>query len=180
MLVDLAKKGKVIVFPTDTVYIPMADATNEKAVKKVFKIKKRAARNPVPIFVKDIKMAKKLAKIGKEQEDFLRLVWPGRITVVLRRKKANIKLYGIAKDTVALRMPNFRPVNIVLEKLDRPLIGTSANISGKPASGNLEKVVSQLKGKRFQPDLIVDGGILPGIPSTIIDLTVSPPRILRP
>ena len=179
-IIKLIEKGKVIIFPTDTVYIPMADATNEKAVKKVFKIKERIARNPTPIFVKDMKMAKKIAKIGKKQENILRKVWPGRVTAVLERKKTKIRLYGVASDSIALRIPDFKPINLILEELNRPLVGTSANISGRPASGGLGKVISQLEGKRFQPDLIVDGGILSGVPSTVIDLTVSPPKILRP
>lgn len=179
-VVNLIKQGKVVIFPTDTVYIPAADATNKKAVKKVFKIKRRLLKNPVPIFIKDIKMAKKLAKIDKKQEKFLKSVWPGRVTVVLNRKKIKSKLYGIIKDTIALRIPNFKPVNFLLEKLNRPLVGTSANISGKPPSGNLKEVVLQFKGKKYQPDFIVDAGNLePGKPSTVLDLTIWPPKILR-
>ncbi len=179
-VVNLIKQGKVVIFPTDTVYIPAADATSKKAVKKVFKIKRRLLKSPIPIFIKDIKMAKKLAKIDKKQEKFLKSVWPGRVTVVLNRKKIKSKLYGIIKDTIALRIPNFKPVNFLLEKLNRPLVGTSANISGKPPSGNLQEVVLQFKGKKYQPDLIVDAGNLkPGKPSTVLDLTIWPPKILR-
>jgi len=176
----LMKEGKVVIFPTDTVYIPMADVTNEKAVKKVFKIKGRSFKNPTPIFVKDMKTAKKITKIGKKQENILKKAWPGRVTAVLERKKTKIRLYGVSSDSIALRIPDFKPINLILEELNRPLVGTSANISGRPASGDLRKVTSQLKGKRFQPDLIVDGGILPGVPSTVIDLRVLPPKILRP
>ncbi|MDP2663959.1 MAG: L-threonylcarbamoyladenylate synthase [bacterium] len=178
-IVNLLRKGKVIIFPTDTVYIPMADATDKKAVGRVFRIKRRSLENPIPIFVKDMKMAKKIAKIGKKQENILRKAWPGRVTAVLERKKTKIKLYGVASDSVALRIPDFKPINLILEELNRPLVGTSANISGRPASGNLREVIGQLKGKRFQPDLTVDGGNLPGVPSTVIDLRVLPPKILR-
>ena len=177
---ELLKQGKVIICPTDTVYIPAADASNKRAVKKVFLIKKRSPLKPIPIFVKNIRMAKKLAKIDKEQEKFLQLVWPGKITVILKRKKAKIKLYGVDKETIALRIPNFKLVNLLLEKLNKPLVGTSANISGKPSSGILEEVLQQFKGSKNQPDLIVDAGRLPGRPSMVIDLTVTPPKILRP
>lgn len=177
---ELLKQGKVIICPTDTVYIPAADASNKRAVKKVFLIKKRSPLKPIPIFVKNIRMAKKLAKIDKEQEKFLQLVWPGKITVILKRKKAKIKLYGVDEETIALRIPNFKLVNLLLEKLNKPLVGTSANISGKPSSGILEEVLQQFKGSKNQPDLIVDAGRLPGRPSMVIDLTVTPPKILRP
>ncbi|MCH8741799.1 threonylcarbamoyl-AMP synthase [Patescibacteria group bacterium] len=181
IVIGLIKEGKVIIFPTDTVYIPVADATNKKAVRKVFQIKQRSQKTPFPIFVKDIKMAKKFARIDKTQEKFLKTVWPGKITVVLKRRKTKTKLYGVAKDTIALRIPDFKPVNLLSEKLKIPLVGTSANISGKPASGNLKKILSQLRNKEYQPDLVIDAGNLPkSKPSTVLDLTTLPPKILRP
>ncbi len=178
-IVSALKRGEVIVCPTDTVYIPAADATNEKAVRKVFLIKKRSLRKPIPIFVKDLKMAKKFAKIDKSQDRFLRKAWPGKVTVVLKRKKSKIKLYGVDRKTIALRIPNFELINLLLKKLNRPLVGTSANISSQPPSGNLKEVLQQFKNKKYQPDFVVDGGILSGKPSTVLDLTTLPPKILR-
>jgi len=172
------EKGKTIVFPTDTVYGLLADVANKEAVDKIFKIKKRTTKKPVPIFIKDIEMAKKFTKIDKEQEEFLKLVWPGRVTIVLKRKKR--KLYGVAPDTIALRIPDYEAVNFLLEKLNLPLVGTSANISGKLASGNIKEILNQFKGKKYQPDLVIDAGNLPKRkPSTVLDLTVWPPSILR-
>ena len=180
LIVTLLKQGKVIIFPTDTVYIPVADATNEKAVKKVFQIKQRSWRKSTPLFVKDIRMAKKLAHINKEQEKFLKNVWPGKVTVVFNRTKKRTKLFGVDRRTIALRIPNFKPVNFLLEMLGKPLVGTSANISGYPASGNLKEVLSQFKNKKHQPDFIIDAGNLPkNKPSTVLDLTNFPPKILR-
>jgi L-threonylcarbamoyladenylate synthase len=173
------KSGQVIICPTDTVYIPAADASNKEAVRKVFLLKRRSLKKPTPIFVKDIKTAKKIAKINKKQEKFLQLVWPGKVTVILKRKKAKIKLYGVSKETIALRIPNFKLVNLLLKELNKPLVGTSANISGKPAPGTLKQVLQQIGKNKHQLDLIVDAGKLAGKPSTVIDLTVSPPRILR-
>jgi L-threonylcarbamoyladenylate synthase len=194
LVANLLKDGKVIIFPTDTVYIPIADATNPFSVKKVFQIKKRSRENPIPIFVKNIKMAKKIARIDKTQENFLKDVWPGRVTAVLKRRKTEIRLFGVDKKTIALRIPKFEPVNFLLKKLDFPLVGTSANISGKPPSGNIKEVLRQFEDKRYQtgrsapcnrftikqPDLIVDAGNLPKNKlSTVLDLTVFPPKILR-
>ena len=178
-LVKSLKEGKVIILPTDTVYIPAADATNEKAVRKVFLVKKRSLKKPIPIFVKDIKMARKLARINKEQETFLRNAWPGKVTAVLPSKKSEIKLYGVATKTIALRIPDHKLINILLKRINRPLVGTSANISGQSPSGNLKVVLRQFKGKKHQPDLAIDGGILEGKPSRVFDLTKWPPKILR-
>lgn len=177
---QLIRSGGVVIFPTDTVYIPVADATNRKAVEKVFLIKKRSPKKPIPIFVKDIKLAKKLAKVDKEQELFLRKVWPGRVTAVLKRKSGGPKIYGVEEKSIALRIPNYRPVHFLLEKLNRPLVGTSANISGQPSSGDIKDVLAQFKNRKYQPDLIIDAGKLPKRrPSKVVDLTNWPPKILR-
>ena len=172
------EKGGVVIFPTDTVYGLLADATNKEAVDKIFKIKKRTIQKPVPIFIKDMKMAKKFAKIDKEQEKLLKSVWPGMVTVVLKRKKR--KLYGVALDTIALRVPGYEAVNFLLEKLNLPLAETSANISGKLTSGDIKEILKQFKDKKYQPDLVINAGTLPKRkPSTVLDLTVWPPGVLR-
>jgi len=85
--VQSIKQGKVIVCPTDTIYGLIANVANKKAVERIFKIKKRSKKKPYPIFIKDLKQAKKIARIDKKQEKFLKRVWPGEITAVLKRKK---------------------------------------------------------------------------------------------
>lgn len=186
------KKGEVMVCPTDTIYGLVADAQNEKAIKKIFEIKKRRKRKPLPIFVKDVKMAKELAQVNKEQEFFLRKIWPGEITVILKRNPPSLKLRRARKvsklskilfgkeKTIGLRIPKYRLVNILLKKLNRPLAGTSANISGKAGSDKIKEVLNQFKNKKFQPDLVIDAGNLKkSKPSTIIDLTESRSKFLR-
>jgi len=182
-IVEIAAKsiqqGKVLVCPTDTVYGLVCDATNEKAVEKVFKIKRRVAKKPIPIFVKDLKMAKSLAIINKNQEKFLKKFWPGKVTVILKVKNTpHQKWWGVSKDKkIGLRIPNYKLVNILLEKLNFPLTGTSANISGKPGSTKIREVLKQFENQFStrsgggQPDLILDAGNLkPSLPSTVIDL----------
>ncbi len=174
------KKGEVIVCPTDTVYGLICDATNEKAVERVFKIKQRPKGKPIPIFVRDLKMAKRLVEIGREREKILKKIWPGKVTAVLKRRKEKIKLFGVGKDTIALRIPKYKLINELLKKLNCPLTGTSANISGKPASTKIRTVASQFKNQKFLPDLVLNGGNLrKSLPSTIIDLTKKKPKILR-
>jgi len=181
IIIRKIKEGKVLVFPTDTVYGLICDATNKKAVKRLFRIKKRHSKNPIPLFVKDTETAKKIAKINRLQEDFLKNIWPGGITVVLERKKTKTKLYGINRKTVALRIPNFKAINLLLKKINIPLAESSANISGRVISNNLKRVLNQFKNQRNQPDLVVDAGNLPkNKPSTVLDLTIFPPKILRP
>ncbi len=181
-IVRLIRKGGIIVYPTDTIYGLIADATNGKAVKKVLEIKKRRSRKPLPIFVKDVKIAKALAQIDREQQKFLTKIWPGEVTVVLKRREdcgLPKILFGKTK-TIGLRIPKHKLVNILLEKINKPLVGTSANISGRPGSTKIKKVLTQFKNKRYQPDLVIDAGNLKlSKPSTVVDLTGSNPRILR-
>jgi len=175
------KEGKIIVCPTDTVYGLICDATNKKAVRKLFKIKRRPVGKPIPIFFKDIQMATKLASINKEQEKFLKKVWSGKVTVVLTRKNRLPKNLFAKQKTIGLRIPNYKFINQLLLIINRPLTGTSANISGKPASGNIKEILQQFKNQKHQPDLVIDTGNLPkSKPSTVLDLTTEPPKILRP
>ena len=180
IMVKSIKQGEVVVCPTDTVYGLIADATNEKAVKKLLKIKKRNTQKPIPIFVKDIKIAKKFALINKNQEKFLKKVWPGKVTVVLKRKGKLPRILFRNKKTIGLRIPNYKVINQLLLIINRPLTGTSANISGQPPSTKIKEVISQFKNQKFQPDLIIDAGNLPkSKPSIVLDLTTSPTKILR-
>ena len=182
-IVKAIKQRKVIVCPTDTVYGLIVDATNKKVVERVFKIKKRPQRKPIPIFVRDIKMAKKLAEINKKQEKFLKKVWPGKITVVLEKNHLRaIFTSALSRQgkTIAMRIPKYKLVNILLQKLNLPLTGTSGNISRKPASTKIKEVINQFKNQKYQPDLIIDVGNLPkSKPSKVLDLTTSPPKVLR-
>lgn len=176
----LLKEGKIIVYPTDTIYGLLCDATNEKIVERIFKIKKRPKGKPIPIFVKDIKMAKKLAFINKRQEEFLKMVWPGKVTVVLRRKNVLSKIIFGREKTIGLRIPDYKLVDLLLKKINHPLTGTSANISRKPASTKIKEVLRQFKKEKQKPDLIVDYGDLEfSLPSIVVDLTGKKMKILR-
>ena len=180
IMVKSIKQGEVMVCPTDTVYGLIADATNGKAVKKLLKIKKRNTQKPIPIFVKDIKIAKKFALINKNQEKFLKKVWSGKVTVVLKRKGKLPRILFRNKKTIGLRIPDYKIINQLLLIINRPLTGTSANISGQPPSTKIKEVISQFKNQKFQPDLIIDAGNLPkSKPSIVLDLTTSPTKILR-
>ncbi|GAH71161.1 unnamed protein product, partial [marine sediment metagenome] len=135
----------------------------------------------IPIFVKDLKTAKRLAQINKNQEKFLRKVWPGKVTTVLKRKNKLPKILFVERKTIGLRIPDYKIINQLLLIINRPLAGTSANISGRPPSTKIEEVINQFKKQKSQPDLIIDAGNLPkSKPSTVLDLRISPPKILRP
>jgi len=156
--------GQVLVCPTDTIYGLICDAANKGAVKKLFQIKKRPKGKPIPIFVKDIKMAKRFVKIDKGQEKFLRNVWPGAVTAVLRAKTG--------KGAIGIRIPDHELILGIVKELNRPLAESSVNISGRPPARSIKGILSEFKNKKRQPDLILARGKLKSLrPSTVIDLT---------
>ncbi len=166
-IADFFKKGKILVFPTDTVYGLLADLNNKKSVEKIFRIKKRNKRKLLPIFVPDIKTAKKLVKIPKSQEEILKRIWPGRITVVFDKRKGGI------------RIPDY-PLLLKVLKKTGPLVQTSANISGQPATCQIDRVIKSFKKSKIQPDIIFDAANLEkSQPSMVIDLSGRKVKILR-
>lgn len=173
------KKGKVLVIPTDTVYGLLADATNKKAVQRVFRVKGRKEGKPLPIFVKDIAMAKKLAKISKKQEQFLKKSWPGKVTLVLESKGKLPKETGTTK-FIGLRIPKHKLVQHILQKAKKPLTGTSANLSGKTPLRDSKKVKQQFQGRKHAPDMLLDAGKMPfAKPSKVVDIIAAKHRVLR-
>jgi tRNA threonylcarbamoyl adenosine modification protein (Sua5/YciO/YrdC/YwlC family) len=180
--IKFLERGQIIVSPTDTVYGLLADAENDKAVEKIYEMKQRDKRKAMPVFVKDIEMAKKIAKIDKKTERLLGEIWPGKITIVLNRKEKSglSKLLFGKKKTIALRIPNHKLVLEIIKKIDKPLIGTSANISGKGSSTKIKEILEQFEKQDIKPDLVLDAGDLSeNLPSTIIDFSNHKPKILR-
>lgn len=177
---QILKEGGVVIAPTDTVYGMLADATNELAIKKLYKIKDRSEDKALPIFVRDITMAKELAVISQEQQLYLEKNWPGKVTTILERKD-DINIFGVENKTIALRIPSYPFINLLLERINLPLSGTSANISGEPSSTKIDEILKQFENKEIQPDLIINAGDLEeSQPSTIVDLTEADLKIVRP
>lgn len=171
-LVKLLKKGGVLICPTDTVYGLLCDATNKKVVERIFKIKKREKTKPLGIFVKDIKTAKRYAFINKKQEKVLKEKWPGKFTFILKKKpNCGLSLLVGDKETVGIRIPYYKLVIEILEKIKKPIVQTSANISGQPPTTRIGEVLQQFRHRGNQPDLIInDGNLKKSKPSKVIDL----------
>ena len=177
---EVLKFGGVIVYPTDTVYGLGANALDELAALKIFRIKERDLSKPLPILIKNLIWAKELAFIDSKHEKFLNKVWPGKTTVIFPKKGIvpSVTTAGVA--SVGLRVPDYPFVDKLLGKFGYPLTGISANVSGNEATNDIERVVNDFKGKNRRPDLVIDVGLLPKTdPSTVVDLTGDQPKILR-
>ena len=177
---DIIKKGGIVVYPTDTVYGLGTDAFNEKAVEKIFQIKKRDFRKPFSVIVKDLKMIENIAVINEKIQKFLKIILPGRITLVLYKKSIVPDILTGGSSKIGIRIPNYKFTQFLMQRLNFPLVTTSANVSTRPVSGDIRDVLGQFKKERDKLDLVVDAGRLPkSQPSTVLDLTFSEPKILR-
>lgn len=178
--VGIIRHGGTVIFPTDTVYGLGCDATNEEAVKRVFKIKKRANNKPVPVVISDLEIAKKLAYFNSKTEEMLLAIWPGPITVLLEKKQVLPEIVTAGQATIGLRIPDYKITHFLAAKCGVPLVATSANISDQPESNKIEAVLEQFINEPYKPDLVLNAGDLKcSEPSTILDLSKGKPTIVR-
>ncbi len=175
----IIKKGGLVAFPTETVYGLGASAFDKKAIRKIFKVKKRPIDNPVIVHIADFKDLKKLAKkIPKEVKILAKKFWPGPLTLVLPKKKIVPDEVTAGAKTVAIRMPKNKIALELIKISGVPIAAPSANLAGRPSPTTAQHVFEDLGDKI---DLILDGGKTKvGIESTVLDLTTKPPLILRP
>lgn len=171
-------EGKLVAFPTETVYGLGADALNAEAVKRIFEAKGRPADNPLIVHIADFNDLKRLAmEIPEEAELLAEKFWPGPLTMVLPRREEVPDVTTGGLDTVAVRMPA-HPIALALIRASTPIAAPSANISGKPSPTLAEHVIDDFYGKI---EAIIDGGETKvGVESTVIDLTSERPTLLRP
>ena len=176
---ELLRAGEVVALPTETVYGLAANAFDEKAVAKIFQIKGRPACNPVIVHVAGIEMAKRCVNRWPDNADRLaKAFWPGPLTLVLPRAKEIPGLVAAGGTTVGVRWPGHPFIQAVIRECGFPLAAPSANLSSRISPTNAGHVRNQLGGCI---PLIVDGGQSQvGIESTVLDLSASPPQILRP
>lgn len=184
----IIKNGGTVIYPTDTIYGIGANAMDKRAIEKIYKIKKRPENKPLSVIVNDIRTAKKYCAIGKAREEIFDCLLPGPFTLIFRAKpQAKNKIFTLYKNTLSIRIPDFKITAMLAKEIKIPFASTSANISGMPGSGDIKKVLRQLEIKKKADlsanrriDLVLDAGILPKRkPSTIIDLTLKTPKVIR-
>ena len=176
---DLLIAGKLVAFPTETVYGLGANALDHDAVERIFQAKGRPASDPLIVHIFSLsqldEVASAIPAIGWQLAQHF---WPGPLTLVLPRQPivpANVSA-GLA--TVAVRMPNHPIPYLLLKLANCPVAAPSANRFARPSPTTAQHVLDDLDGK---VDLILDGGPTPiGVESTVLDLTGAVPTILRP
>jgi len=172
------QEGGIVAFPTDTVYGVGAHGLLPAAVERLYVAKRRPTDRAIPLLIAGVGALSQVAiEIPDVAYALAERFWPGALTLVLRRAACVPDMVTSGGDTVALRAPDHPVTQTLIAALRAPLAATSANLSGQPAPDTPEGVLAQLDGRI---DLLLDGGTCPvGVASTVLDLTVSPPAVLR-
>ncbi len=176
----LLREGKLVAFPTETVYGLGGDATNDKAVAAIYAAKGRPQFNPLIAHVADVRALDALIEWNENARMLATQFWPGPLTLVLSRKKNSPTslLASAGMDTLAVRIPSHPVARQLLTEAGRPIAAPSANPSGKLSPTTPLHVAESLGDK---VDMILAGGkSAVGLESTVVDLVSANPRILRP
>ena len=174
------RQGKLVAFPTETVYGLGGDATSDRAVAAIFAAKGRPSFNPLIVHVANIASAAQYAELSPKAQLVARAFWPGPLTLVLpRRRDCKISLLATAGlDSVAIRVPAHKIAQTLLMMAGLPLAAPSANPSGRLSPTSADHVMADLGDK---VEFVIDGGACPvGVESTVLSLLEDRPRILRP
>jgi len=176
---EAIKQGKLVLFPTETVYGIGANALNEEAVKKIYIAKGRASDNPLIAHISNIEMLENLVlEVGKIEKKLIEKFWPGPLTIVFKKKSIVPDIITGGLDTVAVRMPKNDVARKLIEFSNCPIAAPSANISGKPSGTLVEDIIEELDGK---VEYVIDGGKVDiGVESTVIRVIDGVVHILRP
>lgn len=176
---EAIKQGKLVLFPTETVYGIGANALDEEAVKKIYEAKGRASDNPLIAHISNLDMLKKLVKeIGNLEEKLIENFWPGPLTIIFNKTEIVPNIITAGLETVAIRMPSNEIAKRLIEYSGVPIAAPSANVSGKPSGTIVEDILQELDGK---VEYIIDGGKVDiGLESTVIRVIKNKVHILRP
>jgi len=169
------KNGDVIIYPTDTLYALGADIFNEEAVKRVFEIKHRPFSVPLPVAVASKKAIETIALLNENAHRIIDRFLPGTLTVLLKKKESVPMIVTSGSETIAVRIPQQRIALRLLSEFG-PLTVTSANLHHEKTPGVIKDILMQLQ---TEVPVALDVGRLDAAPSTIVDLTMQTPRVVR-
>jgi L-threonylcarbamoyladenylate synthase len=172
--IDILEHEGTVVYPTDTIYGLGVDISSENAIRKIYSLKERSYDKPLSVCVSQIKDISKIAYLDRNGEEIIKKILPGPFTIILRKKKPISPLLTAGGEKIGVRIPDSK----ICRELTRnfPITATSANLSGKTVPESVNEVIEQLG---VSIDLVLDAGKSNGNPSTVIDLTMHPPKILR-
>jgi L-threonylcarbamoyladenylate synthase len=176
--VGVLRSGGVVAFPTETYYGLGADISNEIGIRKVFEVKSRSYHQPLLILIPSVQVLPELVlEIPPPAKTLMSALWPGGLTLVFRAARGLSPLLTAGTGKIGIRFSSHPIATAIAAALEGPVTGTSANVTGAPPCREAKEVKRTLG---TMVDLILDGGATPGgMSSTLLDVTVTPPRILR-
>lgn len=174
---EAIRHGKIVAFPTDTIYGLGVSIYNELAMRQVYRVKGRLKSKALIAFIADLDQLKEVASsVPANANRLIKAFWPGALTLILPAK-INLPSTATQNDTIGVRLPDNQIAREIVRAVGEPVATTSANRSGFLSPTSADQVRSALGAKI---DLLIDGGIIVnGVESTIVDVTVTPPRVLR-
>jgi len=174
----MIKQGGVVVFPTRGLYGLGADALDPDAVEKIIKIKQRPADNPILVLIYSRRQLDSLVKnISPAAAAIMDAFWPGRVTLVFDACDSLSNRLTARSGKIGVRLAGHPVAAALVRQVGRPVTGTSANLSGRPGCHQVQYLDPPVAE---QVDLILDAGVLEGgAGSTVVDVTIDPPKILR-
>jgi L-threonylcarbamoyladenylate synthase len=172
------RAGGVAVFPTETVYGVGADIRNAEAVGRVFFLKHRKPSQPLMAHcASPVQMLEYVAEVPERVQSLISRFWPGPLALILRSTDKVPAVVTGGRRTIGIRMVEHPVARDLIEELGAPVAGTSANPHGEPATSRFDAISSELLG---QVDVALDAGLCGrDVPSTVLDVTCDPPRVLR-
>ena len=175
LAIESIKNGGVVIFPTDTVYGIGCDPYNEDAVERIYELKNRDSRKPLPILGYSKRFLENIVEFDEITNRIAEKFWPGRLTIVLPLKDDKLKKLSRGTNTLAVRVPNNKCTLAFLKKCEL-IVGTSANISGREPFTNPQNIENEL----INCDIFLNDGIIQSSgPSTVIKIENGKIKILR-
>lgn len=177
-VINVLKKGGIVVYPTDTFYGLGVNGYLTEAVKKIYTLKGRDPAKPVSLVISDLAMVQDIAaEIPPVFQIITHRFWPGPLTIVLKAADGIPTELQSSEGSIGIRWPNLFWLSELIRRAGFPMTATSANLAGEKEISDADIIIKTFSGK---VDLIVDAGTSPGeLPSTVIDLTKTRPKILR-
>lgn len=173
------RAGGLVAFPTETVYGLGASALDAEAIRRIYHAKGRPANNPLIVHIATVEQMTRVAvDIPTLAHELAAAFWPGPLTLVLRRLAAIPEEVSSGRETVAVRLPAHPVAQALIAAAGLPVVAPSANRFTRPSATTAQHVLADLAG---HVDIVLDGGQTPiGVESTVLDLTTTPPVVLRP
>jgi len=173
----IISSGGVVALPTDTLYGLAADPCNATAVERLFQIKHRPAERPISLLISNRAMLREwVSEVTPAAARLMDAFWPGPLTLIFKGAALPDRLTA-GTGTIAIRLPASPFLVRLIETVGRPITATSANRSGGADLHSAQEVLATLGG---EVDLVIDGGVREGLPSTLVDVTGTVSTIIRP